>query len=84
MDAVTGALVAAVVGWVSIIAVVRLPAPRWNLDAAAVRRAGGFAIATIALSVLGLELPLWSSLAVFVGALAVQALAVPRRAQGAD
>ncbi len=70
MDAVTGALIAALVGWLSIIVVVSLPAPRVHVSSRAVRQAGAASIATIALSALGLGLPMWVALAVFAVVLA--------------
>lgn len=78
MDAVTGGLLAAAAAWLSILAVVVLPPGRRAPDPAQVRRLGAGTIALFALQALGLPVPLWVPLAVFlVGLVALMALAPP-------
>ncbi len=78
MDPVTAALVAALIGWISILLVVRLPAPRRNLSASGVRRVGAAAIAAMALAAFGLPIPMWVPLLVFLGGLATLLLLAQR------
>lgn len=63
------------IGWGSIIAVVRLPIDRW-IAPQAVRYAGGAALATLGLVLLGTPLPTWSPLVVLAVGLGTGALRV--------
>lgn len=78
MDAVTGALVAASIAWISIVLVVRLPAPKRRIAPTGIRRLGAAAIGLMALAAFGVPIPMWVPLAVFAGGLAVLLVAAPR------
>lgn len=71
MDPVTVAAIAATIGWLSIVVVVRAPAPRKSLDLAWVRGAGAAAIAAMAVAAFGLPMPVWAPIALFLAVLAV-------------
>lgn len=71
MDAVTGALIAVGVAWLSILIAVRIPLPAQWRSPTGVRRLGGLTIALFAAQVLGLPVPVWVPLAVFFGGLAI-------------
>lgn len=60
-----GALVALIVGWASILAAIRLPLDRW-IHPRGLRRAGGGALAVLALHVLGAPVAPSVALAVLV------------------
>ncbi len=64
MDPLTGAVIAAVVGWASIILVVTLPKGR--LDAQKVRTVGGVTIAVLGIAILA-GWPGWLALAFLAG-----------------
>lgn len=64
MDPLTASLLAAAVAWLSILAVVHLPAGR--LPVRRLRVVGGLTIAALGAVVLGLPLPDWSPVAVMV------------------
>ena len=90
MDGLTGALVAALVGWLSIVAasLLRLPGP----VLARLRVAGGASLAGIALALLGVPVPAWVPVALLAGGVAAGLLVWARvrrarraaRGQGAD
>ncbi len=65
MDPLTASLLAASVAWLSILAVVHLPAGR--LPVRRLRVVGGLTIAALGAVVLGVPLPGWAPVAVLVG-----------------
>jgi hypothetical protein len=79
VDAVTGALIAAGVAWLSIWLVIAFPpARRVRVDRRVVRGAGAATIGLFGLEVLGLGIPLWVPLAVLGGGLVLAVVIAPR------
>ncbi len=76
MDSVTGAIVAAVVAWASILLAALLPIPSYAF--ARLRWVGGIAIGLVALALVGLPVPGYVAPVVLVGG-AIAAFTWPHR-----
>lgn len=78
MDPVAGAVLAATVGWSSILAVIRLPVER-VVTPDRLRQVGAFTLAVIGLSVLGVPLPSNAPLGLMVAGMALASIEKPLR-----
>lgn len=78
MDPLTGALLAAVIGWLSVIAAIALPLERW-IPVEHMRRVGGITLGLLAASLLGARLPVWLPFAFLAGGFAVSVWATRAR-----
>ena len=80
MDAVTGALVAAAVGWASVLAVIKVPFQRW-LCQRTLRAVGSLTLALVSASLLGATVPAWLPPSFLGGGLLLSAVVARQRAR---